>query len=208
MSEAPRPPVIGLAGGIGAGKSTVARLLEALGCVVVDSDETARRALRDPAIRATLLEWWGEAVLGDDGAIDRSAVARIVFADAGQLRRLEALMHPWIEARRREQFDAAAPGTPALVIDAPLLFETGLDAQCDAVIFVEADLDERRRRVAERGWTEGELEKRELSQMRLDEKRERADHVVTNHGNPDDLRSRVQEVFQDIVTRQAPGKER
>src|SRR5262249_18926182 len=160
------------------GKSTVARILADLGCVVVNSDEAGRAALRDPKIKQSLTEWWGAGILDQAGEIDRSKVAHIVFNDPAQRRRLEQLTHPWIEHRRREQFSAASPGTPALVIDAPLLFEAGLDRLCDAVIFVDAPRESRMTRVeAARGWKASELAKREDSQMPLDQKRLRADYV-------------------------------
>ena len=193
------PPVIGLTGSIGAGKSTVARILGELGCVVVHSDEHARAALRDPAVRDTIVSWWGTDVLDADGAIDRAAVARRVFSDPAERTRLEGLTHPWIEARRREVFDAAPADAPALVIDAPLLLEAGLDAECDAVIFVDAPRPVRLARVAERGWDDAELARREDSQLPLDEKRSRADHSLWNDGDLDDLSVRVRTILQNIV---------
>jgi dephospho-CoA kinase len=132
-------PVIGIAGGIGSGKSTVARVLAELGCVVCDSDALGRAALRDPVIRQELVRWWGDDIVDARGEIDRGAVAAIVFRDPAERRRLEGLTHPWIEARRREQFAGAPDSATAFVIDAPLLYEVGLDAECDAVIFVETE---------------------------------------------------------------------
>lgn len=195
-----RRPVIGLAGGIGAGKSAVARILADLGCVVTDSDGLGRAALEDPAVRATLTAWWGPGILDEDGRVSRRAVANIVFADPAERRRLEGLTHPWIETRRREQFAAAPPDAPALVIDAPLLFESGLDAACDAVIFVDADRARRLERVRSRGWDEAELLRREESQMPLDEKRRRADHVLSNDGSLADLERQVRTVLQGVVS--------
>src|SRR5688572_6841261 len=158
-----RKPIIGLAGGIGSGKSAVAKILAELGCIVSDSDAAARAALRDPQIKATLIKWWGDRILDSSksgphrGEIDRSAVAKIVFNDPAQRRRLEQLTHPWIETKRRELFSKSAKAT-AFVIDAPLLFEAGLDAECDSVIFVETSRATRFARLAaSRGWTEAEL---------------------------------------------------
>lgn len=194
--------MIGLAGGIGAGKSTVARILAEFGCVVVDSDELGRAALRDPEIRRTIVSWWGAGVLDASGEVDRRAVASIVFTDASQRARLESLTHPWIEARRLERFAAAPAGARALVIDAPLLYEAGLDASCDAVVFVDADRSARVRRVMEtRGWDESELGRREESQLPLDEKRRRAHHMVRNTGDLSVLRDRVRAVLEAIVER-------
>jgi dephospho-CoA kinase len=197
---ADRKPVIGLAGGIGSGKTEVARILAGLGCVVADADAIARQALREPQVRDTLVGWWGDDVLDADGEIDRAAVASIAFGDAEERRRLEALVHPRVEARRRELFDAAPPEAPALVIDAPLLFEAGLDAACDAVIFVDADEAIRRERVASsRGWEAAELARREESQLPLDEKRERADYVLRNNGELSELTARVRRLLRTIV---------
>jgi dephospho-CoA kinase len=193
-------PVIGLAGGIGAGKSAVAAILAGLGCVVCNSDDLARQALGDPAIRAELVGWWGRDVLNPDGEIDRAAVAAIVFNRPDELRRLELLVHPWIETRRKALFAMAPADVCALVIDAPLLFEAGLDAECDAVIFVDADRGTRLARVAEgRGWDELELDKREDSQLPLDEKRARSDYVVSNNGDLRALSEQVHRTLNEIV---------
>jgi len=201
---ADRKPIIGLAGGIGAGKSTVARLLAEAGCVVAHSDEENRQALRDPEIRRTLVAWWGEEILDASGEVDRAAVAKIVFADPEQRRRLESLTHPWIQQRHREQFAAAPADAPALVIDAPLLLEAGWDRRCDAVVFVEAPQAVRLARLqAERGWTAEDLARREDSQLALDEKRSRADHIVRNSGDLKDLARQVRRVLAEITeTRQ------
>ena len=196
----PSKPVIGLSGGIGSGKSAVAKILAQLGCVVTDSDADGRRALRDPSIRSTLVDWWRETILDADGEIDRSAVAGIVFNDRAQRRRLERLTHPWIEARRREQWAAAPADAPALVIDAPLLFEAGLHEECDAVVFVAADRGVRLDRLREtRGWDEVELSRREDSQMPLDEKRARADYVIENNGGLGLLKEQCRQTLSDIV---------
>ncbi len=199
-------PLIGLTGGIGAGKSTVAKILAGLGCVVADSDALSREALRDPEIRRRLVEWWGEGVLDGSGGIDRAAVARIIFRRPEERARLESLIHPWIEARRAAMFAQAPPGTVALVIDAPLLLEAGLDARCDAVVFVEAPRDLRLARLrAARGWDERELALREESQRPLDEKRARSDHVIRNDGDLDALAAEVRRTLRSILAATPPG---
>ncbi len=195
---------IGLAGGIGAGKSTVARILADLGCLVVDSDALGREALGDPAIRDTLVGWWGQGILDAQGRIDRAAVARIVFSSPQQRKRIESIVHPWIEARRRVMFEQAAHDherdTPALVIDAPLLFEAGVDKQCDVVLFVEAGRDTRLARLASsRGWDGEQVSKREESQLALDEKRTRSDIVITNNGDLRALTEQVRRALYEIV---------
>ena len=196
-------PVIGIAGSIAAGKSTVARLLTSMGCLVSDSDALARASFADPMIQAELRRWWGDAVFEADGSVDRKAIASVVFSDPSERLRLEGLTHPWIGARRVEQFAEAAgdPSIVALVIDAPLLFEAKLDAVCDATIVVDAPWEERVRRVSSgRGWDEAELRRREESQMSLDAKRERADYVIWNDGDEAKLEHLVREVLSAIQT--------
>ncbi|MEZ6234862.1 MAG: dephospho-CoA kinase [Phycisphaerales bacterium] len=194
LSHPPRPLVIGLVGGIGAGKSAVAKRLQTLGAVVSDSDARAKEMLDRPDVRATLREWWGDRVLDGSGAIDRKALAAIVFADPEQRKRLEALIHPLLrEGREALKRDAAADGTPIVVIDAPLLLEAGLESECDEVWFVDAPRGVRLARVrASRNWDESELDRREAAQMPLEEKRSRADRVIANDADEPTLASRVE----------------
>jgi len=113
--------------------------------------------------------------------------------------RVRALLHPWIAKRRSELFAAAPPGTRALVIDAPLLFEVGLDAQCSAVIFVDSPLETRISRVhATRGWSPADLARREDAQWPLDRKRASAHHVIHNDGDPASLRAQVCAVLDEV----------
>ena len=193
------PPTIGLAGGIGAGKTAVGEILARLGCVVACSDREGRAALRDAGIMKVVRSWWGDAILDGSGEIDRGAVAGIVFKDPEERKRLESLVHPWIEARRRALFAAAPPGTPAFVIDAPLLFEAGIDRICDAVIFVATTRPCRVARVSKRGWEEEELARREVFQLPLDDKRLKADHIVRNDGDLSDLEAQVRATLSEIV---------
>ena len=200
MSEGYSKPVIGLAGGIGSGKSEVAAILAELGCVVCNSDELGRAALMDPAIRAELVSFWGSGILDDAGEVSRSAVASIVFNDPQQRQRLEELVHPWIEQKRATQFAQAPPDAPALVIDAPLLFEADLDRVCDAVVFVDADRSVRLERVGPgRGWDEAELKRREDCQLPLDVKRGRADYVISNIRDLTALHKQVSRVLSEII---------
>lgn len=192
-------PVIGIAGGIGSGKSRVAAALASRGCIVSNADDHVREILAREAIRDELVEWWGDRVVTDEGLVDRRAVAGIVFADAAQLRRLEDLLHPLVESARRALW-AAHPGATAYVIDAPLLFEVGLDEHCDAVIFVETARETRLARVTStRGWDDAELSRREDSQLPLDVKRSRADYVIGNDSSPEDLDIQVGRTLQIIL---------
>lgn len=197
-----QPPVIGIAGGIGSGKSTVARAFEQLGCLVLDSDEEARRAMERPEVRDELVSWWGPGVLDADGGIDRRRVAQIVFADASERRRLEGLIHPLVKKTRREAIEMAT-GRPGVVIDAPLLFEAGLEGECDEIVFVEASRGVRLARVRRtRGWDEAEFDRREAAQMPLEEKRGRCGFVIVNEDDAPRVEA-AREVLEAVRARHA-----
>lgn len=197
-----RKPVIGIAGGIGAGKSSVARIFESLGAVVVDSDRMAHEELREPEVVAKLRAWWGSAVCPDGKRVDRKLVAEIVFNDRAELARLEGLIYPRLEARRCALFEryAADDGVLAIVIDAPKLFEAGLDRQCDAVVFVDAAPRVRSNRLSvSRGWTEDELHRRENLQEPLDTKKAKADYTVVNNSRIDELRPEIERILSAVL---------
>jgi dephospho-CoA kinase len=198
-------PILGIAGGIGSGKSTVARFLGELGCFVVDSDELARQAHGRPEVVQTVQGWWGKDVILPDGRLDRKAVARRVFRDQKDRQKFEALLHPLVNQARDEAMARAAaqnPKIPAFVWDSPLLFETGLNTRCDVVIFVETPLEQRLARVREsRGWDAAELARRENLQWPLDKKREISDYVLVNTADADYARSQVEEVLSRTLAR-------
>lgn len=197
-------PIIGIAGGIGSGKTFVAKLFGELGALVISSDAQVTEAYRDPHVRRTLLEWWGADVLRPDGEINRRFIGAKVFADAAERRRLEQLLHPRVHAARERAMAAAAddPGVVAFAWDTPLLFETDLHRACDAVVFVDAPLETRLARVAAtRNWDAAELARRENSQWGLDRKREIADYVVSNTAGVEIARGQVQDVLSRILAK-------
>jgi dephospho-CoA kinase len=203
-----RLPVIGLVGGIGAGKSRVAHALASLGCVVSDSDSRAKALLLRADIRATLVQWWGGCILDPQGQIDRAAVARIIFADPAQRQRLEQLIHPILKLEREVEHERARLAhARAFVIDAPLLFEAGLDAECDAILFVDAPEAVRLARVqATRGWDAAELHRRQAAQWPLERKRAAADAVIENDAAPEALDARVAEALHRILADWSAGR--
>jgi len=202
--EAQRKPVIGIIGGIGSGKSTIARMFASLGCAVIDADVLAREALRRPETVSQLVKWWGPQVVDASGRVDRREVARVVFASPSELERLESLTHPYVNHGRvilREQFQSDA-NVVAIVEDCPLLLEKSLQAHCDAVVFVKASSETRRQRVlASRGWAPEELARREKSQMPLDIKEKRADYVLENDGGEAESFAHVRQVLSQILNR-------
>lgn len=195
-------PIIGLSGGIGAGKSEVAQILAALGAAVIDSDRMAHEELQHPEVLAELRRWWGDKILTADARADRRAVARIVFENPAELARLEGLIYPRLQQRRAAMIAELErdPAVVAVVLDAPKLHEAGLDQACDALVFVEADRETRLRRVAAtRGWSEAELARRENLQIPLDVKRANADYVIANHADRGALRPEVERILSAIL---------
>lgn len=194
------PPIIGLTGSIGAGKSVVASMLQQAGCVVADADAAVRDLLDQPGIIDTLVRWWGGIVLDENGSLDRSVVARIVFAEPKERIRLEQLLHPLVSQRREALFSQVPPETPGLVIDAPLLMEVGLDEECDVVIYVDSEPAHCRQRIAvSRGWSEEEFDKRSEVQISVDQKRARADIVISNNSDLDALEVEIKHFLQQLT---------
>lgn len=198
--------ILGLAGGVGSGKSAVAAILGEMGFVVSDSDAGARAVLEKPEVIEELVGAFGEGVLDAAGRPDRRAIADAVFGDEAKRRTLESIIHPRLHEERAKLVKGArAVKAAGVVIDAPLLFEAGVDAECDAVFFVDTPRQARLARVARgRGWSEAELARREAAQMPLDEKRRRSDHVIANDGDLDDLRARVRAALEAIGHARGP----
>ncbi len=194
MGESPDTtpiPVIGIAGGIGSGKSTAARAFEELGCYVIDFDADVQAALETEGVSASLAELFGADVFDSSGRVDRGAVARIVFANEAARKKLERLLHPIVWRTKAEAIaegQAADPDCRGVIMDAPLLFEAGLHKECDALVFVHTPRDIRLQRVREsRGWSEEEFADREAAQIPNDEKRSRCGYIIANHDGSEDL---------------------
>jgi dephospho-CoA kinase len=199
-------PVIGLLGGIGSGKSFIAKCFGELGCMVIDSDVQVRAAYREDQVIETLRQWWGAGVVGGDGAVDRAFIARIVFADPAERIRLEKLVHPIVnEARKREmERGANDPLIVAFVWDTPLLLEAGLAGDCDVLVYVEASAEQRQARVMNsRGWAVDELIRREKFQAALDNKRGISDYIVSNTADAAFARDQVRDLFPRILAQVA-----
>ena len=201
---ASKKPIIGLCGGIGAGKSQVAAEFEQLGCLVIDSDRLNHQVLSRPDVLATLREWWGADVVPPGGKPDRHRIAAIVFADPDQKQRLESLVYPLIATLRKAMIDAVSEdeAVKAVILDSPLLFESNLDELCDSIVFVEASLAQRLQRLrGSRNWDEAQLHQRERWQKPLAYKRSRSEFFVNNDGPPDQLRTQVIGILEKIASR-------
>ena len=193
-------PVIGLTGGVGSGKSRVARILEDQGCLVANADKLAAEALESPHVRASIKKRWGDGVDHPDGSVNREAIAHLIFDDEMERRWLESIIHPMVEQMRTSIFDNAPEGTRALVIDAPLLLEADLGRHCDSIVFVDTPVEIRRERVLEsRQWDSAELDRREAAQLPLDAKRSMSHHVLCNDGEVGDLTRSVEQYLDDLI---------
>jgi dephospho-CoA kinase len=195
-------PVIGLLGGIGSGKSTVAAELRALGCAVVDADQIGHEVLKSPDVKEELRQLWGEAIFDSSGQIDRRALGKVAFQAPENLHALNAILHPRIRRAIIDQIGAHSrdPAIPAIVLDAALLLETDWHALCITFVFVSAPPEARARRVtAERGWDAVTWKQRENSQKPLDMKAAKADHVVDNSSSVSCLREQVRSIFHRIT---------
>jgi dephospho-CoA kinase len=195
-------PIIGIVGGIGSGKSLVAKIFGQLGCLVIDSDAQVTDAYRDPNVLTQLRQWWGDEVFLPDGSVNRKAIGRIVFTDSSQRQNLESLIHPMVSmARNRLMHESANnPQVLAYVWDTPLLVETGLDSECDTIVYVEASHSMRLARVAKtRGWHQAELDRRENLQFPLDKKKKISDYVIDNTADADNVRGQVSRLLPLIT---------
>lgn len=194
-------PVIGLVGGVGAGKSVVAARLAAAGCAVIDADAIGHEVLARDAVRQAVRTRWPELPRTPDGQIDRRALGQIVFSDPKGLADLNALMHPAMgeEIARRIGACRASESVPAIVLDAAVLFEAGWDALCTHLVFVDAPASARLEHVAGRGWSEATWQAREKSQISLDTKRTRCHYVLRNHSDLAYLNKQIDEFFRCIV---------
>ncbi len=192
---------VGLTGGIGAGKSTVARLFAAHGAVVVDADALAREVVAPgtPGL-AEIVDTFGSGVLRPDGALDRAGLGRIVFADEAALRKLEAITHPKISAESARLIEAAErDGAPVLIHDIPLLVENGLPQTFDDVVVVEAPDDIRIARLEHRGLSRAEAVERMKAQATNEQRRAAATYLIDNAGSLRELRQRVDAVWEALT---------
>jgi len=190
--------VIGLLGGIGSGKSTVAKIFEELGAAVVDADEITAKCLALEEVVAGIREAFGNQVVDQTGHIDRQALAERIFSDETERQKLHALIHPEIIARMRRLLDETRRKHAGwlIVIDAPLLLESQFRASCHDLILVRALRASRIERVVStRGWDAAEVDKRESFQTPLEVKEAAATRCIDNDGSPTDLEKAVRSVY-------------
>ena len=207
-----KPYVIGLTGGIGCGKSEAAQYLKSLGAYHIDADEVSRaltgdpRAAGDPVFGAALprvREAFGDGVFTPEGALDRRALGARVFADAVARRTLEGILHPLVQRTMLSRMDeAAAEGAPAVILDVPLLFETGMDALCDETWVLYADREQQIARVVARdGLSREAAEARVDSQMPAQERVARATRAISTDRPIERTRAELEQLYRAALKR-------
>jgi dephospho-CoA kinase len=196
--------LVGLTGGLGAGKTTVARMLSERGALVVDADDLAHRAL-EPGTRAyqEVCDLFGDEVVRPSGELDRGAIAARVFSDEGKRRALESITHPEVFRLLAEEVETLR-GTDAIVVfDAPLLVETGFHRATDVVIVVTASEElQVARAVRDRGMSEEEALGRLRAQVDPADREAAADIMIANDGDLEALERRVGEVWEELRRRE------
>lgn len=204
-----KKPLVGILGGIASGKSLVAGQLAALGARVVSADALAHEVLEYDEVKQMARERWGDVVIGPGGRVDRAAVARIVFAPTAEAARerkvLESWTHPEVGRLIRERVEALVhdPSVAAVVLDVPLMLESGWNRFCDRMLFVDAPREARLARAVARGWSEEDFDRREAAQPPLAEKRAAADFVIDNSTTPQATAAQVERFWRTLASR--PG---
>ena len=196
--------VIGVTGGIGTGKSTVAAMFKALGALVLDADALAREAMEPKQLAwRRIAASFGPGVLNEDQTIDRQALARVVFSDEEARRRLEAIIHPQVLRRIKQQLHGLRRrrSVRAVVLDVPLLFEVGAEGLADAVVVVTTPPEIQASRLRKKyGWTQEEIAQRHEAQLDLSAKEALADFVVDNTDGLERTRTQVRRIWSQLVS--------
>jgi dephospho-CoA kinase len=196
--------VVGLTGGIGAGKSTVAELFARLGALVIDADQLARMAIeRGSDGFADVMLRFGEDVIVN-GDIDRKKLAEIVFSDEQARKDLEAIVHPRVQALFAEAV-ADLDHDDILIYEIPLLVETGAAEKFDHVITVESEIELRKERLLKKGLYISQIEKRMASQATEEARTAVADSVIRNDGDEDSLLRQVENLWESVLVPQSLG---
>jgi len=195
-------PVIGILGGIGSGKSTVAAAFGRQGCAIIDADKMALEMLVDEDVGRQIADIFGPDVFLPKGGIDRKKLADRVFSNPELLKKLNEIIHPRV-LKQTETLLArylADEAIPAIALDVPLLMETGWHTRCDVLVFVEGDLAVRETRVHQKGrFDADQIKKRENFQISLDKKREIAQYIVKNNSDLSDLAEQVARIYSAVL---------
>jgi len=190
--------ILGLTGTFGSGKTTAGGMLRELGAELIDADELARQVVEpgEPAL-AEIAAQFGAEMIRPDGALDRRRLADRVFADRRAMARLNQIIHPRVRELERKRLGELAD-RPLVVLDVPLLYETGMDRMCTQVAVVTITENQRFARLRRRGFNEQAIIARLGMQMAQARKVKLADHVIDNSGSLDETRNQLQRLLEEI----------
>jgi dephospho-CoA kinase len=188
--------IVGLTGAFGSGKSTAAHLFEELGALVVSADAVAHEALwEDSPVFKKIAAAFPEVSLTEKG-LDRKQLGAIVFQDEKRRQQLEEIIHPYVRSRMEEEIADAEEAV--VILEIPLLFETGFDALCDKKVVVSAPQDAIEKRLKEKGFEAQEVRARLAAQMPLKEKEKRADYVVDNSATMKEIKNQIEKLWREL----------
>lgn len=195
-------PIIGIIGGIGSGKSTVAAAFGNAGCAVIDADVIAHELLDREDVRGRLIDILGAGILNSNGIIDRAVLGQVVFAQKETLKFLTDILHPMVLDRTKAQIQQYRSGSqdyPAIILDMPLLVEVEWDKRCDYIVFVECDEAHRHSRIEKSGkFNPQQIKNRENFQISLDKKKQIAHYRVNNNSDKSDSAEQVAQILTTI----------
>lgn len=193
--------IVGLTGGIACGKSTVAKMFSALGCVIIDADIVAREVVEpgQEGLKA-VVNRFGPGILNEKGELNRKALGALVFEDARARADLNAILHPLIRQRMEQKKEEAIKKNPPMILmDIPLLYESGLEGTVEAVIVVYVPEQVQLERLMARDTlSRKEAEQRIRSQIPIEEKRKRADYIIDNSGTLQQTEDQVKSIFMKL----------
>ena len=194
-------PVIGILGGIGSGKSTIAAEFAKLGCKVIDADRIAHELLQEPPVTEKVVGLFGQDVLDSSGKIDREKLAEAAFADHNMLASLNRIIHPLVLQRAQQLIEQSRSQNQvkAIVLDMPLLVEVGWHKRCDKLIFVNCEKKIRLERAKKMGFDKNQVKIRENFQISLDNKASLADNIIENNSDFSAIAKQVTGIFSYIV---------
>jgi dephospho-CoA kinase len=197
-----RKKIIGILGGIGCGKSTVAGFFGKLGCGVIDADKIAHEILEKPKIKKELQKLFGNSIIDVNGKIDHWKVAEIAFKSPAKVAQLNRITHPPVLAQIEQLIEEynRQPRIKAIVLDMPLLAEIGWTKRCDKLIFVECGQKKRLQRSRKNGlFDEERIKIREKFQISLDKKKKIAEYIIDNNVDLAGVERQIAEIFSNIM---------
>lgn len=201
MSKLSGKKIIGILGGIGSGKSSVAEIFGQNGCAVINADRIAQGLLDEDYIKVQIRSEFGDGVFDVSGLVDRKNLAKKVFDDHEKLEKLNNIIHPPVMAIVEDNILSLNDNNSvkAIVLDIPLLVEVGWEKRCDYLVFVDCDIEKRLERAAQKGkFFKKQLKIRENHQISLDKKQKISDYIISNNSDFSTLNNQVEEILLEI----------